>query len=174
MNLWKSKPFLVFLGISLFALIYGGCGVYSFTGSSIEPGAKTVDVHYIENRAAIINPTLSQKLTQELRDKVTSQTRLAQVNSDNADYTIRGNITSYNISNAAVSNVENVAASRLTITVNITFKDNLDPKKNFEQSFSRSADYSASQDFNSVENQLVETINNQLTDDIFNKAFVNW
>jgi hypothetical protein len=155
-------------------LLLSSCGIYSFNGASIEPAAKTVNVHFIENKAPYNNPTLSQKLTQGLREKITSQSRLTQVNSDEADYIFDGTITGYAVSSAAVTNVEQTATSRLTITVNMDFKSKLNPKNNFTQSFSRSAEFPASQSINEVQDRLVEDINKQLVDDIFNKAFVNW
>lgn len=165
------------LTIVLMALLMttlGGCGVYSFSGASIDAGAKTVNVHFIENKAPYNNPTLSQKLTQGLRDKITSQGGLAQVNSDEADYVFTGAITGYSVSTVAATNVDQAATSRLTVTVNIDFKSKLSPKNNFTQSFSRTADFGANRSLNDVQDQLVTDINKQLIDDIFNRAFVNW
>lgn len=150
------------------------CGVYSFTGASIDPGAKTVNVHVIENKAPYNNPTLSQKLTNGLKDKITSQAGLAQINSDGADYVFTGAITGYSTATVAATNVEQPATARLTVTVSIDFKSRLNPKSDFSQSFSRSADFDANQALNAVQDRLVDDINKQLIDDIFNRAFVNW
>jgi hypothetical protein len=159
-----------------FLLLMGGCSVkYSVTGASIDPGAKTVNVRFIENRAPINNPTLSQNITEKLRTKVTSQTRLVQVNEDNTDYEFRGNVTGYAFSNAAVTNVDKAATSRLTVTINITFVKRVGDKKGWTQAFTRSADFSATQLPSAVENSLLENnILPQIVDDIFNKAFANW
>ncbi|GAA4311949.1 LptE family protein [Compostibacter hankyongensis] len=174
----KINPRLFYTGPAIFLagilMLLSSCGIYSFNGASIDPAAKTVNVHFIENKAPYNNPTLSQKLTEGLRTKITSQSRLAQVNSDEADYIFSGAITGYAVSNAAVTNVEQAATSRLTITVNIDFKSKLNPKANFSQSFSRSADFPASRSVTEVQDNLVTDINKQLVDDIFNKAFVNW
>lgn len=150
------------------------CGIYSFTGASIAPGAKTVNVHYIDNKAPYNNPTLSQKLTDGLKQKITSQTGLAQVNSDQADYVFSGTITGYSTSTVAATNVEQPATARLTITVNMVMKCRINPKSDFTQSFSRSEDFDASKSLEAVQDQLVTDINKQLIDDIFNRAFVNW
>ena len=64
--------------------------------------------------------------------------------------------------------------NRLTITVRVRFTNSFDDTQNFDQSFSRYADYSSTQNLSAVEANLVSTINDALTDDIFNKAFVNW
>lgn len=150
------------------------CGVYSFTGASIDPGAKTVNVHFIENKAPYNNPTLSQKLTDGLRQKITSQAGLAQVNSDEADYVFSGDITGYATSTVAATNIEQPATARLTITVSISLKSKINPKNDFTQSFSRSQDFDAGKSLNEVQDQLVAEIIKQLIDDIFNRAFVNW
>jgi len=164
------RPFLLLC----LAALSGSCGVYSFTGASIDPGAKTVNVHVIENKAPYVNPTLSQKITDGLKQKITSQGGLAQINSDEADYVFTGAITGYSTSTVAATDVENAATARLTITVSITFKSRLNPKSDFAQSFSRSQDFNASKSLNEVQNELVEEIDKQLIDDIFNRAFVNW
>lgn len=171
MRYLKLSYFLIVL--CAFAAM-SSCGVYSFTGASIDPGAKTVNVQFIENKAPYNNPTLSQKLTDGLRQKVTSQAGLAQVNSDEADYIFSGDITGYSTATVAATNVEQPATARLTITVNINFKSKINPKNDFTQSFSRSQDFDASKSLNEVQDQLVEEITKQLIDDIFNRAFVNW
>ncbi|GAA3950816.1 hypothetical protein GO495_13310 [Chitinophaga oryziterrae] len=157
-------------------LVLGGCSVkYSASGASIEPGAKTVNVRFIENRAPINNPTLSQNLTEKLRTKIQSQTRLTQTNEDNADYEFKGAITGYSFSNAAVTNVDKASTSRLNVTVSITFIKRIGDKKGFTQSFTRPAEFPATQLPSAVENGLLEnTIIPGVVDDIFNKAYANW
>jgi len=75
---------------------------------------------------------------------------------------------------ASVTGNETSAKNRLTVTVNIQFENSKNEKANFTQSFTRFADFNASQNIQSVETQLINTISEQLADDIFNKAFVNW
>ncbi|MGH2644783.1 MAG: LptE family protein [Chitinophagaceae bacterium] len=169
----KPKYLLPFLTAGFFILL-NSCGVYSFSGASIDPGAKTVNVKYIENKAPYNNPTLSQKLTDGLKQKIASSTGLTQINSDEADYVFTGDITGYSVSTVAATNVEQAATARLTITVNIDFKSKISPKNNFSQSFSRSADFDASKSLDAVQDNLVDQIDKELIDDIFNRAFVNW
>lgn len=161
-------------GVLFFSLLLSGCGIYSFSGASVDPGATTVNVQPFENKAPYVNPTLAQQLTDGLRQKVTSQAGLAQVNSDKVDYIFKSTITGYATSTVAVQNIEQPATARLTITVKVEFISNINPKSNFTQSFSRSEDFSANQSLQQVQAGLVETINKQLIDDIFNRAFVNW
>ncbi|HEY8920540.1 MAG TPA: LPS assembly lipoprotein LptE [Chitinophaga sp.] len=157
-------------------LVLGGCSVkYSTSGASIDQGAKTVNVRFVENRAPINNPTLSQRVSEKIRNKIQSQTKLTQINEDNADYEFKATITGYNFSNAAVTNVDKAATSRLTVTINVVFIKRVGDKKGWTQPFSQSADFQADQLPSQVENRLLdETIIPQITDAIFNRAFANW
>ena len=155
-------------------LLMSGCkGGYSFTGASIPPNAKTISVASFPNYATTVNPQLSQKLTDDLRNLFASQTSLNVVNGD-ADLEVSGEITSYTTKAAALSANDEVSMNRLTITVKVKFVNSIDPDANFEQSFSRYRDYNAQLNFSSVESSLVEEIVGELCDDIFNKSVVNW
>jgi hypothetical protein len=74
----------------------------------------------------------------------------------------------------AITGNDQAAMNRLTITIKVVFVNTKDPNANFEQSFSRYKEFSAQMNFSSVESSLVEEIVNELIDDVFNKAVVNW
>lgn len=153
-------------------LLLAGCGVYSFTGASID--GKTIRIQTMENRAQNVVPTLSANLTDQIRSRILSQTGLAPVNTENADYDISGVITGYQFTVTGVSENQQASQNRLTITLQVTFKNRLDPKADFTQTFSRFGDFPASQSIQAAEARLIESIGKELADDIFNKAFVNW
>lgn len=161
------------IGILVIVMGMQSCISYSFTGASIPPEAKTISIQYIDNQAQLVVPTLSETFTTSLRDRFTSQTSLELVN-NNGDLQIDGVITDYNTTPQAITGNETAALNRLTITVKIKFVNTLEPDKNYESSFSRYEDYSSDQDLSSVQDGLIETINEMLIDDIFNKAVVNW
>ena len=120
-----------------------------------------------------MNPTLSQSFTTGLKDKIQSQTPLTIVNRQ-GDYEFEGEITGYSVAPVAIQGNDVAAMNRLTITVRVRFTNKFDETQNFDQSFSRYADYASSRNLSSVEGTLVSEICDALTDDIFNKAFVNW
>lgn len=154
-------------------LSLSACKIYSLSGASISPDTKTVSVSYIENNAALVNPTLSQTLTESLKDRIVSQTGL-QLLRTTADLDFEGTIIDYTIKPIAIQGNEFASQNRLTISVKIKFSNNKDETKSFEQVFTRYADYPGTQNLSTVESELIKTINTQLIDDIFNKAFVNW
>ena len=160
--------------LAVVALLSTSCrGGYSFTGASIPANAKTISVATFPNYAATVNPQLSQKLTDDLRNLFSSQTSLNLVNGP-ADLEISGEITSYTTRAAALSANDDVSMNRLTITIKVKFSNNCDPNANFEQSFSRYRDYNAQLNFSSVENSLMNEIVTELCEDIFNKSVVHW
>lgn len=150
-----------------------GCGVYSFTGASISPEVKTVSIKYFPNRSSLIQPALSQAFTEKLKDKFVSQTNLRLVN-ESGDLMFEGNISDYRTQPIAIQGTETAALNRLTITVNVKFTNQKDEKQNYEANFTRYADYDSKKSLAEVEQTLMEEINKQLVDDIFNKAVSNW
>ena len=168
----KIKAKIAVLALAL-ALICHGCGVYSFSGASIPAEAKTVSVDYFPNHAQLVNPLLSNNLTNALRDAMTNQTTLDMVETG-GDLAFEGEITDYRTTPVAITSGQTAAMNRLTVTVKVRFSNRIDDTKDFEQSFSRYEDYPSDQDLNSVQESLTATIIEQLVEDIFNKALVNW
>lgn len=154
-------------------LLCVSCGIYSFTGASISPDVKTISIDYFPNKSRMVNPTLSRVFTEALRDKFVNQSTLSLVNTD-GDLTLEGEITDYNLEPVAVTSDQRASMQRLRISVKVKFVNTKDEKQNFEQSFSRYADFDSRLQLSQVENALIETINEELTDDIFNRAVVNW
>ena len=160
--------------IIFLVLLLTGCRMsVSLTGGTVDPRAKTVAITTFPNNASLVNPTLSQSFTTTLKDKIQAQTPLTIVN-ENGDYAIEGEIVNYSVNPVAIQGNDTPAMNRLTITVRVRFTNKFDENQNFDQSFSRYADYYSTQNLSSVEAGLVTEISDALTDDIFNKAFVNW
>lgn len=170
--LYITKISLVaFLIISLFT----DCNVsYKFNQVSIPATIKTVRVQYIENKARYNYAQLSPQLTDRLRQKIVSQTRLTQVTGDNADYDISGFVSEYEVSTSAISQ-QQVSTNRLTVSVNLTLLDRKTPGAEPRNiSASRSFDFSATLTLQQAELKLHDEIIRNLTDEIFNKIFSDW
>lgn len=164
-----------YLFLFIFPLLMGvsSCGVYSFTGASISPEIKTVSIGFFQNRASIVQPSLSQLFTEKMKDKFVSQTTLTLTNGP-GDLQFEGSITDYFTQPTAIQGNEQAALNRLTINVKVKFVNTKDEKQSFESSFSRFADYDSRKNLATVESELINEICNQLVDDIFNKAVINW
>ena len=150
-----------------------GCGVYSFTGASISPETKTISIDRFPNNAMTVEPSLSQKFTDALRDKFQRETNLTLL-TKGGDLQIEGSITGYRTSPVAIQANETAAMNRLTITVEVTFTNTVDDSKSYKSTFSRFEDYPSTQNLNDVQETLIEQINEMLVQDVFDKAVVNW
>lgn len=163
------------LWIGLIVLIaLGSCKInYSFTGASISPDTKTVSVQFFKNHAQLVQPTLCQSLTEALKDRFVSETSLTLVEKL-GDLDFEGEITNYVVTPVAIQGNETAALNRLTVSIRVIFVNFKDEKQSFEANFSRYEDFESSQNISSVEEELINTINAQLVEDVFNKALVNW
>ena len=159
------------------ALLSCGCGykvTYNLSGGSIPPEAKTFSVAYFPNNAPMVAPTLSNVLTEGLRDKFSRQTRLEQVE-EGGDFAFEGEITNYTSNTSSVSSGDYALQNRLTITVKVNFQNAVDQTLSFNnKSFSSYADYDASQLLIDVQDQLIEEIVQALVNDIYMAAAGNW
>ena len=167
-----GKTRIIILTSFLVVLLAGGCGIYSFSGASTV-GLKTLSVQYFTNRAVLVQPALSQYLTNSLIDKCKAQTSLSIVNGI-GDAAFEGEISEYYTKPITVSADARAATNRFTITVKVKYTNSVDPELSFEQSFSRYQDYDSNLDLSNVEKELSDKIVELLIEDIFNKAFVNW
>ena len=164
---------VIYLLLICCAVVVSGCGVYSFTGASISPDIKSVSIAFFQNRASTVQPVLSQKFTEKLKDKFVSQTSLRVIPTA-GDLQFEGYISDYRTSPIAIQGTQTAALNRLSITVFVKFTNTKDNKQNFETSFSRYSDYVSTKSLSEVELGLIDEINKQLVDDIFNKAVSNW
>lgn len=156
------------------ALIVHSCGIYSFTGTSIQANVKTITIDYFEYKALKVNPSLSNDMTEALKDKFRKMTRLEQVDMD-GDLEITGAITGYDVRATAVTADEVAAQNRLTVTVKISFTNRKYPEDDFsDKSFSSYADYDSTQSLDAVEATLCEEIIEKICEDVFNATVANW
>ena len=151
-----------------------GCKVsYSFSGASISPGVKTFSIQYFQNRAPLVQPGLSQYITDALIDKCKAQTSLGYIKGI-GDVNFEGEISDYNTRPLTVAADARAAMNRFTISVKVKFANAVEPELSFEQTFSRYEDYDSNLDLSQVEKELSDKIIEMIVEDIFNQAFVNW
>ena len=144
---------------------------YSLRDVSIPDTIKTFKVNFIENRATYINPQISPQLTDRLRQKIVSQTRLKQSGAD-ADWEINATITEYSFSTSGISNQQSTT-NRINVTVQVELND---LKRNVvtPYSVSRNFDFPSTQTLQQAEVEKLNEMIQGLADDIFNRLFSNW
>jgi len=167
----KKQLLLVLLFISTLGLV--GCGAYSFTGGNVG-NAKTIQVDYFPNQAALVEPQLSPLFTQELQDLFIRQTSLSLVPSG-GDLRFEGEITRYRVNPMSATSQQTAAQNRLTVSINVRFFNRLKPEDDFEKQFSFYSDFAAdAQLTGSVLDAALAEILDRLTQDIFNSSVGKW
>jgi len=161
----------------IFCFLVVSCALPQFSfksggGNSSEINANTVQVDYFENNSTIGGAFLGASFTESLRDIMQSQTKLDLVN-ENGDVLISGLIKDYYISPVNIqAGSESAAQNRLKMTVTVNAYFTIPDSVGLHNTtFSAFVDYNAETDFNSIEEELVENLNYQITQDIFDKIF---
>ena len=173
------KIFYHIMVVALLAcsLLLGGCifmkGGYSLSGASIPEAAKTFSVAYFPNNAPMVSPTLSTTLTEALKDKFSRQTKLQQVQRG-GDLQLEGEITAYDQLNKSISSDGFSSMVQLKMTVNVRFTNNTNHDEDFERQFSATRDFDATQSLESVQEELVTQMIDEIVNAIFNAAVANW
>jgi hypothetical protein len=144
---------------------------YSLSGANTGV-LETVSVDFFQNRSALAPPALGQYITEEFRDLCERQTNLNLI-SGAADAHFEGEITVYTTRAMAIS-ADQAALTRFTIGVKVSYTNNLDPDLSFDETFSQYRDYESSLQFEAVRSELTDAIIEEINEDIFNRAFVNW
>ena len=149
------------------------CGIYSFSGTSIQPDVKTITIPYVEYTALRVNPSLSNDLTEALKEKYRKLTRLEQVDVD-GDLELICTVTGYDVKATAVTANEQASQNRLTVSVKVEFSNRKYPEDDVNNSFSAYEDFDATLSLDAVEAGLCETIIEKLVEDIFNATVAQW
>ena len=176
----KSIVFFIFAVASVLT----ACGVYSFSGASIDYNTtKTVSISFFYNESGLGPANISQELTRKLRDYFQQNTNLALVE-DDGDIQLEGVISGFDYKplapksggNTQFEDADAAGLEQLTITVKATFLNVNDDQFNFDdRSFSQFDSYSTTTSSRDVaEAGLTDKILNQVVIDIFNAAVANW
>lgn len=171
-----NLTFLTAVAVIFLAGICQSCvPTYTLNGSAINYDIyKTVDIGNFPIRAALVYPPLQQTFENELMNYVTRNTRLQEVDSNNADLKLEGEITGYSLSPQAVGTDAYATETRLTITVHVKYTDQKNPANNLDQSFSAYRQFDSSLMLTDVQDNLCQQISEELVNLIFNATFGNW
>ena len=147
--------------------------VYNFTGTG-KIDAKTFQVNYFQNNSELIEPGIERTFTIRLQEIIQNQTNISLTNY-NGDLLYEGEIVEYRITPMQATANQTAAESRLTITVNLRFKNKNKEADDFEKRFSFYKDYSGtSLPTGSVLNGYIDEIFERITQDIFNESLAKW
>lgn len=172
-NSQKTIQLILLVSLTAIVVSFSSCWYYSFRGGSLSPAVKTVSVNTFTNQASQVVPSLSELLSEKLKDKFVKEMKLQLVDHD-GDISFEGAIVDYKIAPASISGDQKAATTRLSISVKVKFVNITDEEKNYETTFSNYIDFESSQNLADIEDDLHEELTDMLIENIFNKAVNNW
>lgn len=164
---------VLFLLVGLTSLT--SCSVsYKFNGASIDYNTtKTIQIDEFPIRSTYVWGPMGPMFNNELKDIFVSHTKLTQVKR-NGDLVLSGEITQYQQRNKSVSSEGHSSQVELSMTVNVRFTNNVKHDEDFEKQFTASQTYDSSLSLNAVQQELVEQMVKDITEQIFNATVANW
>jgi hypothetical protein len=167
---------LLFLGS--FSVVLTSC--YSFTGSSLSPETKTIQIKNFPNNSLLMNANLAQQFSTDIQNRFLQRTTLKGA-SESPDILIEGEIIDYSITPTTISTAVNTpdgtisaAQNKLTIAVKVHYENKVEPDKSFDRIYSDEAAFSSDLDINTIETSQVKVVNERIINKIFNDIVANW
>lgn len=147
----------------------------TFQDTSMPKEWKTFFVNPIEVTTATAPSSYGAVLSETMRTNIQNNTRL-KLDSKVGDSTLQISsiVTSYSTAPLAIQNGDQATQNRLTISVQVVITT---PTKGLEEirfTASRFADYPSSQQLVDVEQDLIQSINQQIVQDVIVKLQSNW
>jgi len=173
MVLFNNKINLLIFSILLTISMICQPSCYSFKGISIDPTINTFYVTIFDNLSNEAPPTLGQDFTEVLRDKIRNESRLRLKDTD-PDIDFTGSISSFLVSSEAPEPGQTTSFNRLTITVKVDYVNNRNEDNKWNRQFSFFANFDANQNLLDIQEELINSINDQIVEDIFNFSFTDW
>lgn len=157
------------------ALLLPACSIsYKFNGANINyQTTHSIAIADFPNNAAMVNPTLSNNLTESIRDIYQRQTRL-QILRKGGDLELEGEIIGYEISQGAISTDSYASESKLTISVTVHYTNNINPEESFDKTYSAYQTFDASRLLTDVQDELCSVIIKEIAENIYNDTVAKW
>lgn len=149
-----------------------GCGVYSFTGASIPPHLKRIDVPVFQDKSNSGILSLKETLTDEVTNRIITQSSLELATGSGADCRLTASIVNYSNQPYVITQGVASATNRISIRIQVTYQDLVKRETIWEQSFDGWEDYSIGN--RSAEEEALKNVITKLSDDIFSKVVSNW
>ena len=173
---WNKKLAQI-MGLLAVAVVVAACKVSLGLApiSSIDYNkVKTMQIVDFQNHSDYVYGPLATTLNDKMKDMLMQQTRLQLVD-NGGDIVIEGEITGYNQFNEAIDASGYSSKVRLTLTVQVTYTNNTNHEDDFEnRTFSAFQTYDASQLLTAVQDQLIEVMVKDISEQIFNSTVANW
>ena len=156
-------------------MLLSSCSIsYKFNGANINyQTTHSISIADFPNNAPMVNPTLSNALSEALRDIYQRQTRL-EILSRNGDLELEGEIVGYDITQGAISANSYASESKLTIRVTVHFTNNSYPEESFDKTYTVFRTFDASSLLSDVQDELCSYMVTEIAENIYNDTVAKW
>jgi hypothetical protein len=170
----KQKSFLNFFAVLIISVSLLESCSYSFSGASVPSHLKTIFISVLQDRSGSGEFNLGDRVTRQLTQKFIDDNTLYVGSRTNANAFIDGSIVSITDAPSTISGGEKVSSRRVTMSVQIIYKDLVKKQTIFERSFSNYGDYTLTGDVTTARKAAIETAIDKITDDILLGVVSNW
>jgi len=159
----------------LFVTLFNSCLIsYTFNGASIDYAkTKSISIVDFNNVAELVHPPLAQEFSEKLRDKYAKQTRL-QLLKNNGDLHLEGEIVGYDLTPMAIGQDSYSAETKLTVTINVRFTNNVNSEDDFEKKYSAFQSFDSNKMLTDVQDELLAIMMEDIIDNIYNDTVAKW
>ena len=157
-------------------LMLQGCAIsFKFNGASIDYSTtRTISIADFPNNAALVYPSLSNMLSEGIRDLYQRQTRLQMV-PKGGDLELEGEITGYTLTPMSISAADSYSSeTKLTITIRVRFINNVAPEESFDKTYSAYQNFDSSKLLTDVQEELCRTMVTEIAENIYNDTVAKW
>lgn len=170
----RFAPWFLRFAPLLFLTITACSVAYTFNGASIDYSkTQTISIADFNNVAELVHPPLAQDFSEKLKDKYVKQTRL-QLLKNNGHLHIEGEIIGYNLTPMAISQDTYSAETKLTVTINVRFINNINPDDDFEKRYTAFQSFDSNRMLTDVQDELLAVILEDIIDNIYNDTVAKW
>jgi hypothetical protein len=167
-----SKVFVIILcGLILFLK----CS-YSFSGASVPPHLKTVSIPVFIDRSGSGEFNLGDQLTRQLIQKFVEDNTLSVSNRADANAVIEGTISTLIDAPSSITGGDKtqVSTRKITINVQVTYKDLVKKQTIFQKSFSNYGEYSTTSNVTKARKDAIDLAISRISEDILLGVVSNW
>lgn len=140
-----------------------------------------MEIRDFMNQASLNYPPLVIRFNEHLKDVYTRNTKLSFVEAG-GDLELEGEIVRYDLTPLSVKEVSNenigsqmrAAETRLTMSVRIRYRNNVQEGKDKEETITAYRDFSNDKMLDDVQDQLIKELTEEIADQIFNATLSDW
>lgn len=133
----------------------------------------SISIAEFPNNAPMVNPSLSNALSEGIRDLYSRQTRL-QILRRGGDLELEGEIVGYDLSQGAISADGYASESKLTVRVMVHFTNNIHPEESFDKTYTAYQTFNANLLLNDVQDDLCALMITEIAENIYNDTVARW